>query len=84
MDERIGGPVCFVDVEAVLLYLSIVSDEALVVASCNTAFVSAVNAKVKHIPNVGCPEVRTFCKNAKEVFVIICLIFFTVVTLLGV
>ena len=84
MDERIGGPVCFVDVEAVLLYASVVSDKTLVVAACNSAFVSAVNAKVKHIPDVGCPNVRTFCKDAEEAFVIICLIFFTVITLLGV
>ena len=46
-----------------------------------TALASRVSAEIEHIPYVSCPHIRSVSNLLDKLFVVVCLIFFGVVTL---
>src|SRR5699024_3874270 len=79
MNHRLFVPVCFINIVAVFLGLSVNSHQTLVVTSCHAAFVSCSTAEIEHVPDMAGPEPWTLVQNFCHMLMVQCLIFFTVI-----
>ena len=57
------APVRFIKVESVFFDLPVIRNKALIVPAGNTALVTAVYRKIKHIPNERAPKFIRFLRH---------------------
>ena len=67
-------PGCLIQVEGVLLELSVKGDNALLIEPVCSSLVSAVNGEVEHVPHVGSPQPGMALDAVQNVLVIYALI----------
>src|SRR5699024_2919204 len=79
MHHRFFVPVCFVDIIAVFLCLSVHGNKTFVITSCHTALITGRTSKVKHIPYMAGPDPGTLIQDFCHMFMVQCLIFFAVI-----
>ena len=77
-------PGCFVQIERIFLNSSVHGHKTLLVHTVLAAFISAVCREVEHIPDVGCPQIRSFFDALENVLMIDALVCFAVITALGI
>ena len=80
VNEGILRPPSLIEIEAVLLYLSVKGDKTLVVHAGLAALISGISGKVKHIPQMCRPHEGTLVKEVKHKLVILALIFLGLVS----
>ena len=79
MYKRLFGPVCLVEVKAVLLCLPVKGDQPLVVHARFPALISGIRGKVKHIPYMCGPHPGVPLKAFEHILMVDRLILFRVV-----
>ena len=74
IDERLAAPVRLVEIEGFLFDPAVHADKPLVVAPGGSAFISCRTAEIKHVPDMGGPEIGTFHEDFGHVLMIFRLI----------
>ena len=80
MDKWLTAPVCFVEIESVLLQLSVHSHQTFLVHTVLSSLITSVCSEIKHIPDMGCPEIRPLLDHIQDMFMIHGLIGFGIIS----
>ena len=75
MHERLIGPVCLVEIEAVLLHLPVKGDKPFMVHAWLAALVARIRGKIEHVPHMRSPHPGMPLKALQHVLMINGLIF---------
>ena len=81
VNEWIIRQPCFVCIERIFLIFTVKGNQSLVILSVFSAFISGICTKIKHIPYMGSPDIRSCEKLFDQFFMIICLIFLCIIPL---
>ena len=81
MYEGILGKPCLISIEGILLILAVEGYKALVVHSVLSALCTGICSEVEHVPYMSCPDERPAEQLLDQLFMIVSLILFRVVTL---
>ena len=84
MDERLLAEPGFVGIERILLVFAVDGNQALMILSILSALTPGVAAKVKHIPDMGCPDKFPGEKLSDQILMVFGLVFLGIISLLGV
>ena len=76
MNKRISSPPCFINVVSIFFHFSIKGNESLVILSRVSCLISSCCSKLKHIPYVRAPDIRTGRQHFQHMLVILGLIAF--------
>ena len=81
MKNRIFAEPCLICVEAVFFILAVKGHKTFVIHAVFAALSSCISSKVEHIPYMSCPKIGSVDNLFNDLLVVICLIFFRIVTL---
>ena len=83
MDKGFLAPPGLIDIEGILLDLSVKGHQAFMIHTGLTALIPGVRGKVEHIPQMGRPHKGTFFKEVQHILIVLALIFFGLVASSG-
>ena len=80
MNKRIRPiPYCFIKIKCIFLHTAIKGNQPLLVLCVLSALVTAVRPKIKQIPHIENPQVRTFFNQTPDLLMVKSLVSFAIV-----